>query len=283
MTAPKKFFTVSLEKNYKYIYSHTLRNNNVLLHKHDFYEFLYIVEGSMKNYIDDKQYTLKQGDFSLIMPGETHRATPIKSSVQRDICIPTDIFESLCNSIDTSLLSFLKNSEHSRRFSIPLNQQVSFMQKLNDVTMQTSRNDIGSKILVISLLTDLLYSILPTEGHSVDSNLPQWVNKILLRFNDVNYIKDGIPAITKNINYNQTYINRIFKKHVGVSLGSYLNETRLKFSLTYLKTSTVSVNSIAEILGFSSTSFFYKKFKEKYGTTPNDYRKSILEQKIIKF
>ena len=283
MATNKKFFKVSLEEKYKYIYSHTMRNNLVAWHKHDFYEFIYIVEGSMKNVIDDKTYILKQGDFSLILPGELHSITPIKSSLQRDICIPSELFENLCNSIDDSILPFLKTSDCSRCFSIPLNQSVTFQQKLSDVTIKLSRNDIGTKILVLSLLADILYAILPSDSITQKDDSPQWVNKILLRFNDINIVKEGLPALTKNTNYNQTYINRAFKKHTGLSLSAYLNETRLKFALTYLKTSAISVNAISDIIGFSSTSFFYKKFKEKYGTTPNDYRSNILEQKTIKF
>jgi two-component system response regulator YesN len=94
-------------------------------------------------------------------------------------------------------------------------------------------------------------------------------------------LQGGIPKLMQDLNYNQIYINRIFKKATGMSIGTYLNETRLQFALTYLKTSNFSVNDISDILGFSSPSFFYKKFREKYGITPNDYRTNIYKHKHI--
>ena len=85
---------------------------------------------------------------------------------------------------------------------------------------------------------------------------PAWFNQLMLRFNDIEYLQGGIPKLMENLNYNQIYINRIFKKTMGMSIGTHLNETRLQFALTYLKTSNLSINDISEILGFSSPSFF---------------------------
>jgi two-component system response regulator YesN len=39
--------------------------------------------------------------------------------------------------------------------------------------------------------------------------------------------------------------------------------------------SAASVYEISEMLGFTDSSYFIKKFREKYGKTPLEYRKSF--------
>lgn len=277
-----KFFYVYLDENHKYFYSHVLKNNVSSFHQHKFYEFVHIIDGEMYNYIDDKKYLLSKNDFLLIMPGELHSATAKNSCSHRDICIPTNLFENICNSIDENLLSYLKNNLDSRHFSPPINLLPSFFQKLSDLSLKGNYNDLGTKMLVSSMVNELLFSMLPQTPSDEFLGAPEWFIKIKRRFQNIEHIRGGITSLIKDINYNQTYINRVFKKYMGMSIGAYLNETRLKFAITYLKTSVLSVNDISDLLGFSSPSFFYKKFQEKYDVTPNYFRTNTIKQKDIK-
>ena len=59
----------------------------------------------------------------------------------------------------------------------------------------------------------------------------------------------------------------------GKSVNAFLNEYRLRYSTRLLATTKDSVSLIAELSGFSRSSFF-RIFSDAYGMSPSDYRKA---------
>ena len=58
----------------------------------------------------------------------------------------------------------------------------------------------------------------------------------------------------------------------GKSVNGFLNEYRLRYAAHLLATTTDAVGVIAEVSGFSRSSFF-RVFSDAYGMSPSDYRK----------
>ena len=58
----------------------------------------------------------------------------------------------------------------------------------------------------------------------------------------------------------------------GKSVNGFLNEYRLRYAARLLATTTVAVTVIAELSGFSRSSFF-RVFSDAYGMSPSEYRK----------
>jgi AraC-like DNA-binding protein len=62
----------------------------------------------------------------------------------------------------------------------------------------------------------------------------------------------------------------------GKSVNGFLNEYRLRHAAHLLATTTEAVAVIAELSGFSRSSFF-RIFSEAYGMSPSDYRKVAIK------
>ena len=58
----------------------------------------------------------------------------------------------------------------------------------------------------------------------------------------------------------------------GKSVNGFLNEYRLRYAARLLATTTDAVTVIAELSGFSRSSFF-RVFSDAYGMSPSEYRK----------
>lgn len=67
---------------------------------------------------------------------------------------------------------------------------------------------------------------------------------------------------------------RIFKHYLQQSPVNYLNEYRLKVSCSLLKNTDKSIAEIALSCGFNHLSYFSKIFRENLGCTPSEYRNS---------
>lgn len=90
------------------------------------------------------------------------------------------------------------------------------------------------------------------------------------------YRKDiSVNLLAKELGYSASYFGYFFKKMQGVSIGRYIMDVRLERSVELLD-SQLSVAAIAEKVGFEDANYFSCAFKNKYGVSPREYRKSKL-------
>lgn len=70
-----------------------------------------------------------------------------------------------------------------------------------------------------------------------------------------------------------SYLAARFKSEIGMSMGQYHNNLRMKKACMLLQSTLLSVGEIANRLGFSDVLYFSKKFHVYSGLSPSDYRK----------
>ena len=83
-------------------------------------------------------------------------------------------------------------------------------------------------------------------------------------------------AIAAHFSYHPYYLSDLIKRHTGRTLHHHLIEYRLHMARHYLATTNRSVAAVAEEVGFASYTYFIKKFRERTGITPLQYRKSMV-------
>lgn len=82
-----------------------------------------------------------------------------------------------------------------------------------------------------------------------------------------------LEDVANHVYLSQFYFSRLFKKEMGISFITYLNQQRIEQAKTLLAQSNLSIKSISQNIGYSQTSYFCKIFKELVGMTPVNYRK----------
>lgn len=96
----------------------------------------------------------------------------------------------------------------------------------------------------------------------------------------VDYIEDNIATdlpVDKLANisgYSAWHLQRIFKKHFGIKLGTYIRYRRLSKSSISLKQTKSKILDIAIAYGFNSQQCYTRAFKNFLGKTPSEFRKS---------
>lgn len=101
------------------------------------------------------------------------------------------------------------------------------------------------------------------------------VNKIII-FIEQNFEKDiTVKLLAKYVAMDENYISSLFKKKTGYSPIHFLQRVRVDRAKGYLAESKMSVNEIAEKVGFANDNYFIKIFKRWTGTTPSVYRNSM--------
>ena len=68
-------------------------------------------------------------------------------------------------------------------------------------------------------------------------------------------------------------LSRTIKQEFGHTFKEMLQEKRMHQAAKLLQDTDLVVNDIVAAVGYENNSYFYRKFREKYGTTPDQYRK----------
>lgn len=94
----------------------------------------------------------------------------------------------------------------------------------------------------------------------------------------MDYIYDNLHSkisetdIADYVSLSTSYISRLFKKEVGVTITAYIAIKRVETAQNMLKYSDYSSSDIANYLAFTSHSHFISVFKKYTGMTPNEFR-----------
>ena len=101
------------------------------------------------------------------------------------------------------------------------------------------------KALFLSEITDII-SWLNTENTQYTPVVRQIMAEVCKNYrNDMN-----LKTLAYKYHMNTSYLGQIFQREVGCPFSQYLNNVR---------------NDVAKEVGYSGTSYFYRKFKQSYG------------------
>ena len=82
-----------------------------------------------------------------------------------------------------------------------------------------------------------------------------------------------IRELTEVFHFQEDYFNRLIRSKTGLTYSAYVRQLRLKQAEQLLTDSALTVEEIAEAVGYRNKGYFYKIFIEKYGMTPAKFRK----------
>lgn len=85
--------------------------------------------------------------------------------------------------------------------------------------------------------------------------------------------------IADTVGLSAAYFSDIFKMETGVPLGEYLIRLRMEKASQLLKTTFRSVKQIMAEVGYYNKANFGRSFKNRFGVTPSEYRRSELKKR----
>lgn len=74
--------------------------------------------------------------------------------------------------------------------------------------------------------------------------------------------------------FSKPYLSRFFHEETGLTFTEYLNQVRIKQAIRLLKDFRLSIQKIAQQVGFQTPAYFSRVFKRQMGVTPQDYRRT---------
>ena len=93
------------------------------------------------------------------------------------------------------------------------------------------------------------------------------------------HTKISLDALTETVGLSPSYLSRLFRREVGLTISEYIMKKRLETAENMLKYSDHSCIDISTYLCFSSESHFIQTFRKHTGYTPKAYRQKFFRKK----
>ncbi len=127
-----------------------------------------------------------------------------------------------------------------------------------------------------SLMRTLLYS-LASQLHSIPDAATsnknyQAMNELRMAILNAPHRKWTIREMSRMVLMSPSYFQHLYKELFGVSCMQDVIAARLKNACFYLRTTDMSIQSLAEFCGYDSELHFMRQFKKYQAMTPSQYR-----------
>lgn len=148
-------------------------------------------------------------------------------------------------------------------------------------TLEEDELTLGAELYEKSLFTAFLVLFLRTCVQS-DQRHQLHQKKILIIDDVFQYIGEhlaedlSLKKLEKEFFVSGEHISREFKKSTGMTLHSYITQSRIDLSKKYLLQG-IPVRDVCQLCGFGSYNHFFKAFKKECGMTPMSYYRKVME------
>lgn len=140
-------------------------------------------------------------------------------------------------------------------------------------TLIENKNGINT---INQISMGLLFMNLSAFAERINQNYPNQYEQTLvfsvLKYIETHYKNGTLADIAHELNQETYYISRLLKKHTGANFKELLQQRKLQQALYLLKQTPLTIDAIMEVIGYDNSSYFYRKFKEKYHCSPKEYR-----------
>jgi AraC family transcriptional regulator of arabinose operon len=81
-----------------------------------------------------------------------------------------------------------------------------------------------------------------------------------------------VGELAREVHLSRGQLQRLFKQEMGILLGDYLVEQRLRKAAHLLVSSSMSIKEIAFTVGYEHHSSFTRAFENRFSQSPKQYR-----------
>lgn len=241
------------------------------MHNHDFVEVFWIEEGSGQHLVNGAQQPLNVGDCVFVRRADTHSfaCDDAERLAWVNVSMPMAVHDSLRERFEPELGWWPWDEHHALPHCGRLTPN-----QLSALSRQTLTLPIDRQRRLDAewFMMGVLRAIAPRYRRG-EERLPDWLDAAVRGLaNDPERLQAGLPALVAACGRCQAHVNRTVRSHYDLTTTELIVQLRLDFAARRLRLSQDEIIAIALDAGFDNLSYFYRRFKTRFGTTPRRFR-----------
>ncbi len=268
---------ISVSRMLRYMPSHW--------HTNTYFEVYYVFSGNCPIHLPDETVVLKPGSVLIVAPSVVH-ASPCFS----DDCVLVyyNIRSSTFDQVfwnqlpaDNLMSSFFRQALSGQLSTSYLHFETDNDEDIKHTLFQIYREHQQEEQYQSQMINALMstFFILLLRRHAGTAKLPRtedfyWKHEFsaILSFIQTNYATAGIEDVADHFHYSRRQISRIVQNCMGMSYSDLILKMRMEKAAKLILQKSISMDTIATTVGYSSPSSFYRAFTKYYGCTPGAYQ-----------
>lgn len=251
-------------------------------HSHTYYELFYMMHGNCTISIDDKLFTLSEGNIIFIPANSIHRTSYIGELIPERTYIEfsKDYIETISQTLgknwaEHNLWGHILYIEKDKR------EKIDFL--FREIQKEYDIVDGYSDCCIRQLFQYLLINLVRLDRNTKDikefiTNSDNKTNQdmiIAAKYIAENFKNDiTLTDVAYHLNLNPSYFSSKFKAFNSIGFAEYLRNIRINHAEWYLIETDLSLSDIAGECGFCNSNYFGDTFKLVNGISPSEFRKN---------
>ncbi|XME00946.1 helix-turn-helix domain-containing protein [Lachnospiraceae bacterium C1.1] len=258
-------------------------------HKHEFFELIYLINGSCSNIYEKNELKMTKGDICISAPNSVHTVGVFDDeTILLNIIIRKTTFER----------TFLRLMEEDEIMSVFFRRalydgdEIPYLyfrmdpdEELKEIVKKAffefSNTHRFRKHILNACLSEFFIKLLRKHEHQLIvpafKHIDNSDNVIyILRYLQEHYDTVTLKQLSAFFNYSERQIQRIIERATGMGFLENIQLQRMKKAEQLLINSRLSIDEISEKVGYLSTNNFRRIFSRMHKMTPKEYRKKHL-------
>lgn len=257
------------------------KNIHVDPHNHNFFELVYVLEGKAVHIRNGRDEEVSEGDYFILSPNDVHGYCPSRDASCRVIncCFRPEFLDPPlrgCTDLDAliahPLIGFANVPLITHPSSGIYHDYGGLRQVFLHIFDEYADDAPGSAEAIRACLLMAMITLLRSAAANTDKTAHDLTHR-LIAYIEAHAAEDCTLAdAAATLSYSPPYLSRRFKQDTGRSFSDHLREVRIRRACSLLRNTDLSIEAIANQVGYADMKHFHRLFRLETGTTPHAYR-----------
>lgn len=255
-------------------------------HSHDFLGLSYFERGGGSIRLDNREWTVEDGDAYVVAPGEIIQMRTDTSGFHHiqgwSVSFPPEILDHETPGAFLSwrahplLFPFVGGAAGgAQRLKVPLHEQPSWSERFSALDLELRGRLDGYREAVLSHLTLLLVE-LSRLATDVVGDLKLTDEPLLAEvfgFIEEHYKERiSLKDVARSVGLTPGHLTTVVGKKTGRTVLEWISEHRMTEARRLLVKTDLAIEEVGRRVGYGDTSYFVRHFKRVHDTTPRNWR-----------
>lgn len=243
-------------------------------HDHDYFEVFLIESGRTAHWINGTTQTLEPGQLVFIRPGDVHAFSADRTSGCQiiNVMFRTETAAHLANRYHDTL----RGNFFDSKGALPDTHMLGPARFARAITVAAQLQTAHRSLVRIEEFLLVLTNRVADAASGIANHAPRWFAEACSAAQSPDIFRKGAAGFIHAAGRSHEHVCRTCKTVTGMTPSEYINQIRVEHAAHLLRSGERSVEDICDVCGFANTSYFYRLFRQQYGTTPRRYRISNL-------
>ncbi|MBI1334016.1 MAG: helix-turn-helix domain-containing protein [Armatimonadetes bacterium] len=239
---------------------------DMAFHEHEEAHFALLLSGQVESEVNGSKVLSGESTFSYMPPQTRHASRYMSEAIGFYVSVRASTFERT---------ALLRSKLFCRAFDVIDGPIAALGRSLYE---EYRRCDAASKLIMEGMMIELFDDLSSRATVDEGGRIPTWLTLAREYLHDHSDSAISIGQLASEIGIHPVHLMRTFRKVYGLSIGSYVRQTRLSEACRRLRMApwSESIGDISCDLGFADQQHFSRVFREYLGMSPSDFRRRSL-------